>query len=52
MIKALLEQVRQDELRILGCLTLVDFLNNQVENLYPEYSWFPVFVTDGFPFLF
>jgi hypothetical protein len=30
MIKALLEQVRHDELRILGCLTLIDFLNNQV----------------------
>ncbi|CAM6091632.1 unnamed protein product [Calypogeia fissa] len=34
MIKALLEQVRQDDLRILGCLTLVDFLNNQTDSTY------------------
>ncbi|KAL3676460.1 hypothetical protein R1sor_026408 [Riccia sorocarpa] len=34
MIKALLDQVRHDQMRVLGCLTLVDFLQNQTDSTY------------------
>ncbi|KAJ8467428.1 hypothetical protein OPV22_029980 [Ensete ventricosum] len=36
IVQTLLDQTRQDDMRILGCLVLVDFLNNQiaVQNLF------------------
>ncbi|XP_042379653.1 protein SEMI-ROLLED LEAF 2-like isoform X2 [Zingiber officinale] len=34
IVQILLEQTRQDDMRALGCLTLIDFLNNQVDSTY------------------
>ena len=34
IVRTLLEQTRQDEMRILACSILVDFINGQVRNGY------------------
>lgn len=34
IIRSLLEQTRQDEMRILGCSSLVDFISNQMDSSY------------------
>lgn len=34
IVRTLLEQTRQDEMQILGCSILVDFINSQVRNGY------------------
>lgn len=38
MIKACLDQPRQDNIRILGCQTLVDFIRVQVHNYFDDRS--------------
>ena len=39
MIKACLDQPRQDNMRILGCQTLVDFIRVQVHNSFDDRFW-------------
>lgn len=34
IVRTLLEQTRQDEIQILGCHTLVDFINSQMDSTY------------------
>ncbi|XP_072964506.1 protein SEMI-ROLLED LEAF 2 isoform X2 [Typha angustifolia] len=34
IVRTLLEQTRQDDIRIIGCLLLIDFLNNQGDSTY------------------
>lgn len=36
IVRILLEQTRRDEMRILGCNTLVDFIQSQVNDKYKE----------------
>lgn len=47
IIRTLLEQTRQEEMQILGCGTLVDFIDSQVcngyESKYESYINFDIF---------